>query len=254
MSMNNKDLLPQDDNMLVFSALASPLLFHGVFNRFNGVSPAPWDSLNVSFGLDDKPEHIKINRGKIKKRLGCDRLVSATQVHGSKVYTLKEKPSHDLEVNGFDALVTNIAGVGLMIQQADCQAVMLFDPEKKAVGIVHAGWRGSVAGILTKTVSAMNHAFATKAADLAAAISPSLGPCCAEFVNYLKELPLAFHDYQVRPNYFDFWAISHDQLCSAGVKSENIHTANICTCCNHDYYSYRRDKVTGRFASVIGLK
>jgi copper oxidase (laccase) domain-containing protein len=100
----------------------------------------------------------------------------------------------------------------------------------------------------------MNHAFATKAADLVAAISPSLGPCCAEFVNYLTELPLAFHDYQVRPNYFDFWAISHDQLCSAGVKSENIHTANICTCCNHDYFSYRRERETGRFASVMGLK
>lgn len=254
MNMNNNGVLQPNGNMFVFPAFASPLIFHGVFNRLGGVSHAPWDSRNVSFGLGDEPEHVRTNRERIKTRLGCSHLVSAGQVHGSNVYNVTEKPEKDLEVNGFDALITNIGGLGLMIQQADCQAVMLFDPVKRAVGIAHAGWRGSVAGIIFRTVSAMNHAFATEAADLVAAISPSLGPCCSEFINYLSELPLSFHDYQVRPNYFDFWAISHDQLCSAGVRPENIHTAHICTRCNQDYFSYRRDRETGRFASVIGLK
>ncbi|UCD66347.1 MAG: laccase domain-containing protein, partial [Deltaproteobacteria bacterium] len=131
---------------------------------------------------------------------------------------------------------------------------MLYDHAKKVVGIAHAGWRGSVANIIASTVSAMSDAFATDPVDLIAAISPSLGPCCAEFVNYRSELPVALHDYQVRPDYFDFWAISRDQLCKAGLRLENIHIAGICTCCSHDYFSYRRDKKTGRFASVIGLK
>jgi YfiH family protein len=130
---------------------------------------------------------------------------------------------------------------------------LLFDPEKKAIGIVHVGWRGSVAQIISATIVTMSKAFSTEPADLQAAISPSLGPCCAEFVNFQTELPPALHGYQVRPNYFDFWSISRDQLCSAGVRPENITVAEVCTYCNHDYFSYRRDKETGRFGSVIGL-
>jgi len=252
--MNAIEFFQPNGNMLVFPAFASSLLFHGVFNRLGGVSLAPWDSRNVSFGLGDRPEHVLANRERIKKRLSCAHLVSAGQVHGTNVYIVKEKPDEDLEVNGFDALITNIGGIGLMIQQADCQAVMLFDPEKRAVGIAHAGWRGSVADIISMTVSAMHQVYATDPADLIAAVSPSLGPCCAEFVNYCTELPESFHDYQVRPNYFDFWAISHDQLCSAGVRHENIHAARICTQCNQDYFSFRREKETGRSASVIGLR
>ena len=252
--MHKQGGLQLHDNMLAFPALSSPLLFHGIFNRLGGVSPAPWDSQNVSFGLGDVPQNVSTNRAEIKKVLGCSRLVSARQVHGSQVHIVKENPGKDLEVEGFDALVTNVAGLGLMIQQADCQAVMLFDPEKKAVGIAHVGWRGSVADIIAETVFAMNQAYAAEPVDLIAAISPSLGPCCAEFVNYRSELPAALHGYQVRPNYFDFWAISRDQLRAAGVRPENIHAAEICTCCNPDYFSYRRDRETGRFASVIGIE
>ena len=243
-----------NDNLLAFPALISPLLFHGVFNRYGGVSPAPWDSQNVSLDLGDNPQNVRANREGIKKALHCEHLISTKQVHQSRVFIIKENPEGDLEAKGFDALITNIQGLGLMIQQADCQAVMLFDPEKMAVGIVHVGWRGSVASIISKTVFAMSDTFATEPADLIAAISPSLGPCCAEFINYRAELPVSFHGYQVRPDYFDFWAISRDQLCAIGVRPENIHTAGICTCCNQDYFSYRRDRETGRFASVIGIR
>jgi len=253
MSMHKQGSL-QQHNMLTFAALSYPMLFHGVFNRSGGASPAPWDSQNVSFGLGDDPGNVRANRAGIKKALGCSHLVSARQIHGSQVYHVKENPGKDLEVEGYDALVTNVTGLGLMIQQADCQAVMLFDPEKKAVGIAHVGWRGSAAGIIAATVSAMRQAYATEAADLTAAISPSLGPCCAQFVNYRSELPASFHGYQVRPDYFDFWAISRDQLRAAGVRPENVHAAGICTRCSKDYFSYRRERETGRSASVIGLK
>jgi YfiH family protein len=242
------------ENILVFPGFSSSCLFHGTFNRHGGVSPSPWNSNNVSFGLGDSSENIYANRKQIKTALGCKRLVSAKQIHGSRVHAVDESPADDLEIHGFDGLITNVPGIGLMIQQADCQAVLLFDPAKKAIGIAHVGWRGTVADIIAETVFAMGQEFSTEPTDIIAAISPSLGPCCAEFVNFRSELPEVLHGYQVRANYFDFWAISRDQLCGVGVRPENIQAAGICTCCNQDFFSYRRDRDTGRFASVIGMK
>jgi hypothetical protein len=223
------------------------------FSREGGVSHEPYQSLNVSYHAGDSDTNIHTNRKKIKEALGIKYLVSGHQVHDDKVYCVREKPKEDYEIKGYDGFITNIPDIGLMIQQADCQAVMLYDPVQKAVGIAHAGWRGSVANIIAKIIKAMSAEYGTTPSDLQAAISPSLGPCCAEFVHYRTELPTAFHTYQVRENYFDFWAISRDQLRECGVRAENIEAAEICTVCNKDFFSYRRDKVTGRFASVIGL-
>jgi YfiH family protein len=252
--MYQKNYRLEPDGRLTFPGLSSSALFHAVFNRQGGISPSPWDSQNVSFGIGDHPENVLKNRERIKTSLDAQRLVSANQVHGIKVHVVQEYPPEDLEIEGHDALITNVSGVGLMIQQADCQAVLLFDPKNKVIGIAHVGWRGTVAGIIAATIVTMSKAFATVPSELLAAISPSLGPCCAEFVNFRTELPTSLHGYQVRSNYFDFWAISRDQLCSAGVQPENITVAEICTYCNQDYFSYRRDKETGRFGSMIGLR
>lgn len=241
-------------NLSIYSVLESENLAHGTFSRQGGVSGAPFDSLNVSHHVDDTDANIHANREKIKETLGIKYLVSGHQTHEDKVYCVHEQPKEDFEIRGYDGFITNIPEVGLMIQQADCQAVLLYDPVQKAVGIAHAGWRGSVANIVGKTINAMAAEYGTRPSDLQAAISPSLGPCCAEFVNYRLELPAAFHTYQVRENHFDFWAISRDQLCECGVRSENIEAAEICTVCNKEFFSYRRDKETGRFASVIGLR
>jgi hypothetical protein len=179
-------------------------------------------------------------------------MVSARQIHGTKVLVIDCEPEADLEADGYDALITD-RRVALLIQQADCQAVIFHDPIRQVIGAAHAGWRGSVAGIIGATVQAMADNFATDPADLKAAISPSLGSCCAEFINYQQELPEWMHDFQVRPNYFDFWAISRVQLQGAGLLSVNIKTAGICTRCSSDHFSYRRSKITGRFATVVGL-
>ena len=194
------------------------------------------------------------NRALIREELGLSRLVSARQVHGDSVLVVDWLPEADVELADHDALMTNIAGLGLMIQQADCQAIMLYDPEHGAVANIHSGWRGSVANIIAKTVAAMTAVYKTRPGSLCAAISPSLGPCCGEFVNYRQELPKALHGYQARPNHFDFWAISRDQLRNSGVRSEQIEIARSCTVCEGDYFSYRREGLTGRFASVIGIK
>ena len=223
------------------------------FSRHGGASEAPYHSRNVGLHVGDDEALVLQNRAWIKEELGLAWLVSAKQVHGDSILNVDWLPGADEEHADHDALMTNIPELGLMIQQADCQAVMLYDPEHRAVANIHSGWRGSVANIIAKTVAAMIAAYGTKPANLFAAISPSLGPCCGEFVNYRQELPPAFHGYQTQPNHFDFWAISRDQLRDTGVRSEQIEIAGRCTVCDGNYFSYRRDKVTGRFASVIGI-
>lgn len=237
--------------MIFFSHL--PAVSSATFSRHGGVSKAPYHSRNVGLQVGDEEVRVLRNRALIREQLGLSRLVSAHQVHGDSVLVVDWLPEADVELAGYDALVTDQPGVGLMIQQADCQAVMLYDPEHGAVANIHSGWRGSVQNIIAKTVSAMISAYGTRPAGLFAAISPSLGPCCGEFINYRQELPEPLHGYQVRANYFDFWAISRDQLRDSGVRSEQIEIAGSCTACGGDYFSYRRDRVTGRFASVIGI-
>ncbi len=141
-----------------------------------------------------------------------------------------------------------------MIKQADCQAVMLVDPRHKALANMHCGWRGNVRGVISEGIKQMRAVYGSDPADLLAAVGPSLGPCCAEFIHYRDELPEEAWKYQVRPFYFDLWQWSRDQLLAAGVKAGNIEIAGICTSCRTDeFYSYRKEKVTGRFGSVIGL-
>jgi len=236
-----------------FEGLKCPRLFHGVFSRHGGTSAGGFASLNVSYHVGDQPANVVANRELLKQTFAVDRLVSAHQVHAADVFVVDVKPDADFEAAGYDALISSVPGVALMIQQADCQAVFLFDPVQPAVGIVHSGWRGSVANVIATTIKAMTENFASRPADLKAAISSSLGPCCAEFVNHRTELPLDFAAFQVRPDYFDFWAVSRAQLLAAGLQSANIEVAEICTVCNPDYFSYRREGITGRFASIIGL-
>jgi copper oxidase (laccase) domain-containing protein len=87
-----------------------------------------------------------------------------------------------------------------------------------------------------------------------AAIGPSLGPCCAEFINYKDEIPRQFWPFRVDAHHFDFWRISRHQLTTAGLAQSNIHSSGICTRCNpHLFFSYRAARQTGRFAALIGL-
>ena len=185
--------------MIFFSSL--PAVSAATFSRHGGASAPPYHARNVGLHVGDDQALVLRNRALIKEELGLVRLVSAKQVHGDSILNVDWLPDADVEHVGHDALMTNIPEVGLMIQQADCQAVMLYDPEHGAVANIHSGWRGSVANIIAKTVAAMAVAYGTGPAALHAAISPSLGPCCGEFVNYQQELPPAFHGYQAQPNH-----------------------------------------------------
>jgi YfiH family protein len=240
----------------------SPLLaavpdgVHGFFTRQGGVSTGIYHSLNVSLAVGDRREPAAENLRRVQAALGLPGLASAAQVHGGRAAVITS-PGQALlsDIPEVDILVTTVAGLGLLIKQADCQAVMFADPVNRVVANVHCGWRGQVHNILAETVRLLQSRFGTRPADLYAAVGPSLGPCCAEFRNFRREFPSALWTYQVRPNYFDLWRLSRDQLALAGLSPSRIDLAELCTRCGvDDFYSYRRDRVTGRQGAIIALR
>lgn len=231
-------------------------LVHAVFTRKGGVSEAPYDTLNVSYDTDDRPECVGKNIQIIRDAIGAKDLTFMHQVHGKEILVLRQRDFNGLrEPVSADAMITDIPQMALMVKLADCQGVLLFDPIKNVVANVHCGWRGNVINILKSVVERMKSDFGCFAADLEAAIGPSLGPCCAEFIDYEEIFPEAFRRFMTSNAYFDLWEISRYQLLEAGLKNEHIEVAGICTRCKSEmFYSYRGEGETGRFATVVMLK
>ena len=231
-------------------------LVHGVFTRQGGVSDPPFNRLNTSYRAGDRQENVTTNLRRIKETVGAERLIFMHQCHGIDIAVLrKDRPDKPGSVLSADALITDIPQVALLVKQADCQGVIVFDPQKKVVANAHCGWRGNVQNILGRVVTRMEQDFGSRRSDLFAAIGPSLGPCCAEFVSHEEIFPDDFLRFMVRENYFDLWAISCRQLVDAGLGEENIEVAGICTCCRIDmFYSYRAEGKTGRFGTVAMLR
>lgn len=231
--------------------LSFPELRHGVFTRNCGFSKGPFKSLNLSLSVGDEEEAIKLNRLLVSRCMGDGRLVFTKQMHDDNVVVVSETNSFPFVG---DALVCGLEERMLAIKIADCQAVLMYDPVRNVVANVHSGWRGSIKNVIGRTIEVMNEHFGCSPYDLFAGISPSLGPCCAEFINYRSEIPEQFWKYRHNGNHFDFWRISIDQLCDAGVVPEKIYSSGICTKCNTNlFFSYRGEKTTGRFVSVIGI-
>jgi YfiH family protein len=183
--------------------------------------------------------------------LNVQRVAFCHQVHSDAV-AIVEEPERVQECDG---LVTHQTDLGLIISHADCQAAIFYDPIHRALANVHSGWRGNVKNIYRATVQKMVEVYRSKPQDLLVGISPSLGPDNAEFKNYREEFPQTFWEFQVRPEYFDLWAIARYQLEECGILSHHIQIAEICTFANpQDYFSYRRDKTTKRHATVAMIK
>ena len=231
-------------------------IYHGIFTRKGGVSPKPYNSLNISLNTGDFKANVKKNRSLILQCLEIDNLFFINQVHGTDILILKNENNQTIvsPATG-DAVISNIAGKNIVIQTADCQAVLLYDYNKGVVANIHSGWRGSIQNIIGKTVKKMENIFECSPVNIIAGIGSGLGLCCAEFINYKKEIPKKYWKYKNSLNHFDFYAISKNQLCSAGVLSKNIVSSNFCTKCQNDlFFSFRKNKTTGRFATIIGIK
>ena len=231
-------------------------LTHGIFTRLGGVSEPPYDTLNTSYNIGDRPERVKKNLLIIKGVIGAGHLIFMNQVHGGDIVILRKDDHPHIESTAYaDAMITDIPSVALMVKQADCQGVILYDPVRAVLAVVHCGWRGNVGNILGAVVGRMRSNFGCGESDILAAVGPSLGPCCAEFTSYKEIFPEGFREFIVRDNHFDLWEISRRQLLDAGLGENRIEIAGICTRCNTDlFYSYRGEGTTGRFATVAMLR
>ncbi len=236
-----------------FLSLKPLPLRHAVFTRQGGVSQGVYASLNLSFDVGDSLEAVRRNRYLVKQSLGIKTLLSARQIHAKRAYLCKGPLQEDLEVEGYDILLTDQSGVGLLIKQADCQAFILYDGRRHVLALGHAGWRGLVAGVLEEAVALLKRHFGSHPGDLWAAISPSLGPCCAEFRDYKRLFPRPFWSFKKEAALFDLWALSQAKLEALGLPPNRIFLPHLCNKCSPEFFSYRREGVTGRFATVAML-
>jgi hypothetical protein len=229
---------------------------HAIFLRTRGCSDAPFDRLNVSLSVGDEAERVARNRRLVAGALDAAELVFVRQVHGHGVQIIDGQTAGEgLAPAEADVMITNRTGKFLAVQVADCQPILMYDPVRRVVANVHCGWRGSVADVIGRAVEALRSDFGCAAEDLLVGVGPSLGPCCAEFVNYREEIPPRLWTYRRDSVYFDFWAMTRDQLTAAGVRGDRIEISRVCTRCHTDrFFSYRGEKRTGRFPAVIGLK
>jgi polyphenol oxidase len=257
---------------LLFEHLAKcPELLHGVTTRSGGISPHPFASLNLGINTADSFSNVLANHQALARALNVDerRLVSVRQVHGSRI--LRVHPGTPTirpgalpnSGAGCDSLMTAHPGPVLMVRVADCVPLVLFDRSTGALAVIHAGWRGTAAGIAAKTVRAMSQTFGADPGEMLAGIGPSIGPCCyavGEDVarSFRKKAAHRIAVLQMRGKRttLDLAEANRQQLLDAGCRDRNIETAGLCTACLSDiFFSHRREQgETGRFALLAGLR
>jgi YfiH family protein len=239
----------------------------GFTTRHEGVSRPPYNSLNLGMNTLDQQANVEGNRSLLARAFGVNQesLVVPKQVHGSDIIVISEPNedfSHFLTVEG-DAIITNQPNVIIGVCVADCAPVLLCDPDKKVVAVVHAGWKGTAAGLVAKAVAAMQSEFGSNPAQLQAAIGPCIQKCCYEVDEPVR---LAFRGtiswdacaelkspgkWQL-----DLGVANTELLQEAGVPLESIQRSELCVCCRSEqFFSYRRDKEeSGRQMGFIMLK
>jgi YfiH family protein len=269
-----------------------PWLIHGFSTRVGGFSRLyGGNSLNLGFTRQDSRRAVERNREEFLRKLGVRTgqktwpLVTLRQIHSDLIYCVSKPPEYSLAGDG---LLTDVPELLLAIQTADCLPVILVDSKRWAVGIFHAGWRGTVKRIVEKGVGEMRRYFSSHARDLQAAIGPGIHKCCYEvgpelraqfesqfdYANKLfsevkeshairEKYPLLFltarapgHSELPRKIFLDLVEANRRQLIAAGVSARNISASPLCTSCRTDLlFSYRGERgATGRLMGVVGIK
>lgn len=234
--------------------------------RRGGVSEGRYSSLNMGYSTADMKENIYKNRGLVLSEFGfgIDRMVSSDQVHGTILRSVS-RPEED--AGECDGIFTCARQVILSMYFADCTPLYFYDAAKSAIGLSHAGWRGTVGDIASLSVEFMRSEYGSRAEDITAVIGPSIGPCCfevgaevaAEFEDKLIDINIkeyiAADEDGCGKYHIDLKSVNRELLLKSGLKKENIHTHLICTSCAGDvFYSYRRDRCdTGRMAALAFL-
>jgi len=223
--------------------------------------------LEGSLALHTGQEYTSIvaNRSEILAHFGSQAVaVSPLQVHGSHVHVVDAPAARGWtqldSTFEADALVTNLPNVVLTILTADCVPLLVVDPVHRAIGAVHAGWRGTQQEIVRKTIEKMGALYGTQPADLIVGIGPAIGECCyevgAEVADHFTAYPQAIVPKDNGKYLLDTKRINARQLEDLGVPPNQIEISPICTSCEHErFFSYRADAGTaGRFMSCIMLE
>jgi polyphenol oxidase len=262
-----------------------PWLVHGFSTRPGGVSEVDAEKvLNLGAVEWDTRENVEENKRRFRTALGADdlHLVSLHQIHSDVVRSFSAAPAKQ---HKGDASVTNRPSLLLGVRTADCAPVLVVDPKKRVVAAIHAGWRGALQRIVTKTIGHLQMEFGSRPGDLLAAIGPAIGVCCyevgtdvasaftakfpnaAEFFdelrtgdepNPLQWLNMMPPGHQPPPKnvHLDLPKANRLQLEEAGVPRKNIFVSDLCTACRSDLlFSYRKERAkSGRLLSVIGIR
>ena len=242
---------------------------HGFSTRTGGVSPAPWDSLNLGVGRGDELTRVQENYRRFCAALGTDvnRVVLSKQIHEDVVRHVTEEDIgkglwRDRDYPSVDGMVTDVPHLPLVVFSADCNVVLLYDPVRRAIGACHAGWRGTALGIAGKTVREMQRLFGCDPTDIRAAIGPAIGQCCFETDGDVPEALRATLGAAAKP--FMVWngskwhidqkAVNALWLQKAGVT--RIDVCSHCTACRPDlYWSHRKMGLRrGEQAALIALR
>ncbi len=245
---------------------------HFISTRSGGASCSPFNSLNLGLHVGDENQAVLENRSRLFSALEIplDCLTAARQVHGSTVtrvsQSMRGRGSSDYAeaLEATDAMITDEAGICLMIVVADCVPIIVYAPSRRVVGIAHAGWRGTVAGIALNLVAAFKENYSCSPDDLVVGIGPSIGQCCygvGEDVLQGLNSVLGSRSGQVAQTSaggtrVDLREANRLLLIGTGVREDRIELFDICTCCRSDqFFSVRHQQGnTGRFGAGVMLK
>jgi YfiH family protein len=237
-------------------------LLHGFLGRRGGKSAGPYAGLNLSFRVGDQAPVVKDNMCDMKSAVGIHngRVITMKQVHGDHIIEIKDNDVK--EAGEADGMLTRQSGVYLGVLTADCVPILFLAPEQKLVAAVHAGWRGTLAGIAAKMVKMLLEEQSVLPSEIEVALGPSIDACCYEISNDVTQPlidrwgELAHACIQIRggKSYLDLRNLNRAILHRAGIPRSQIHQIGPCTCCaQSDFFSYRREKnETGRQISLIG--
>lgn len=246
---------------------------HGFSTRLGGVSKEYFSTMNLSFTRGDNEADVRENFRRITAAIGvdCENLVFSQQTHTTNVRVVKEEDrgigfTRKLEYTDVDGLVTNVPGICLVTFYADCVPLYFVDPVKKAIGLSHSGWRGTVGKIGKVTVEMMQKEYGSDPKDIIAAVGPSICQDCYEvsedvieqFQKNFKETdwPQLFYKKENGKYQLNLWKANELIFREAGILPEHIAVTNVCTHCNSDVlYSHRRTgNQRGNLAAFLALK
>ncbi len=259
---------------LYFPALEETgCVVNGFSTRLGGVSRGDWATMNFSFTRGDDPEAVRENYRRMAAALGVDvnRMVLSHQTHTTNVRRVTEEDAgkgvvRERDYTDVDGLITNVPGITLVTFYADCVPLYFVDPVRRAIGLSHSGWRGTVNRMGRVTVEAMGKAFGSDPKDIVACIGPSIcrdcyevGPEVAEAFENAFEPAKHSEILEEKPDgkfLMDLWRANAIVMEEAGILPERIHVTDICTHCNPELlYSHRRTgERRGNLCAFLSLK